>query len=345
MAILFNACSASQEEKIHASNSSIPVESSLKPLQSETQPLLPTPEPTLKPLLTPTLTSISTSEPASAPASTSASASPQISVPEATPAQVSTAVPKATATPVPTSTAASKATAAALPVQTSTPTPIATSTSTPAKSPVPTPSKGDVSLIDYNNPNKYTVAGKQSGINDTLFTEIDNQLNIKTNDFTDIEKVFNWKNQNFKNISDGGRSVGKITVNNILTKKELAGCHDHALLTASILRRYGFPAIMVDTTGIQWAYDYPDKTTMFIGHVFVEIYLKDKWILFDPTSGKYILNYDFNNRVIPITTPDESKGYYAMLKGLDPDDYGITSITSLKNKQKEYAELLKQILP
>ena len=127
-------------------------------------------------------------------------------------------------------------------------------------------------------------------------------------------------------------------VNQIISKKELTGCHDHAVLVASILRKYGLPVVMVDTVGVQWAYDYPSKTTSFSGHEFLEIYLSGKWMLLDPTSGSYILEYDPTNKEIPINSSAESKGYYVILKGLDPVDYGVNDIHQLESVMIQYSE-------
>lgn len=196
--------------------------------------------------------------------------------------------------------------------------------------------------IDYSHPEKYLDARGQSGIPEALFKEIDSQLSIKTKELSDIKKIFDWKRANFRSVAAGGRYIGKTTAQRIIEGKELTGCHDDALIMSAVLRRYGFPAVMVDTTGIQFSLDYPEKTNMFLGHVFVEVYLYGKWILVDTSSGEYILDYDVNNLVIPITKPGESKGYYAMLKGIDPGSYGIRSLDDLTDKQKEYSKKLKE---
>lgn len=196
--------------------------------------------------------------------------------------------------------------------------------------------------IDYSHPEIYLDARGQSGIPEALFKEIDSQLNIKTKELSDIKKIFDWKRAYFRSVAAGGRYIGKTTAQRIIECKELTGCHDDALLMSAVLRRYGFPAVMVDTTGIQFSLDYPENTNMFLGHVFVEVYLYGKWILIDTSSGEYISDYDVKNLVIPVTKPGESKGYYVMLKGVDPGSYGIRSLDDLKNKQKEYSKKLKE---
>ncbi len=72
------------------------------------------------------------------------------------------------------------------------------------------------------------------------------------------------------------------------------------------------------------------------------MYLNNKWILVDPVSGEYILDYNNSNLVIPITKSTESKGYYVMLKGLDHEEYGIRSLNDLKYVQQQYAKKIKE---
>ncbi len=111
--------------------------------------------------------------------------------------------------------------------------------------------KGDIKNIDYSNTDKYVLSGGQSIISDEYFLKIYKQLRIKTKEISDIKKIFEWKNKNFNTVSTGGKYIGKITSNQLIEKKELTGCHDHALILASVLRRYGFPTLMVDTCGIE----------------------------------------------------------------------------------------------
>ena len=95
---------------------------------------------------------------------------------------------------------------------------------------------------------------------------------------------------------------------------------------------------------IQWALDYSEgKQDGFRGHVFVEAYVADKWILINSTSGEYIENYEPCNPVIPITDSAESKGYYALFKGLDPEGYGINSNERLTEYLKVFAGKVKSI--
>jgi hypothetical protein len=129
-----------------------------------------------------------------------------------------------------------------------------------------------------------------------------------------------------------------------MEEKVLSGCHDHGLVLVSILRKYGFPAIMVDTAGIQWALDYNEnKQNGFKGHVFIEVYVRNKWILINSTSGKYVQNYEPLNPVITMPDTAESKGYYALFKGLDPAGYGIRDKEQLTENLNLFASRINSI--
>lgn len=204
--------------------------------------------------------------------------------------------------------------------------------------PSPTPQ------IDYSNPKLYLRPGKQSDLSEQYFNEIKRQIRIGNKDIESVGAIFKWKQSYFDTYSAGGKFIGKKTVNQIMEEKALSGCHDHGLVLVSILRQYGLPAIMVDTASIQWATDYSEgKREGFRGHVFVEAYVENNWILINSTSGEYIENYDPCNPVIPITDSVESKGYFVLFKGLDPEEYGINSKEQLRENMKIFAGKVKSM--
>jgi len=192
--------------------------------------------------------------------------------------------------------------------------------------------------IDYDSPELYLMSGTQSGLGTRLLSEIDAQIAVGGKDINSIGSVFRWKCDFFDDCADGGESIGKTTINELVEKRVLGGCHDHGLVLASVLRAYGFPAVMVDTAGIQWALDHQQgKRKGLNGHVFVEVFVEGRWILICPTSGRYIKDYDPSSPVIPMTTPIEAAGYYALFKGLDPADYGVTDLDVLRKRMDAFA--------
>jgi hypothetical protein len=193
--------------------------------------------------------------------------------------------------------------------------------------------------MDYAHPEKYLVQGAQTTIDAQHIPAIAS-IGVRTNAFSEIARIVEWKRR-FRNVPSGGRYVGVRTVNDILESNELTGCHDHGILLGALLRHFGFPAIMVDATGIAWSH-LPDKDRKgFSGHVFVETYVGGKWILLDSTSDRSIAVYDPRDPVIPITNDRESRGYCVMFKGPDPAGYGIRSIRELNDAQRRFAERLR----
>lgn len=195
--------------------------------------------------------------------------------------------------------------------------------------------------IDYEHPEKYLHPGTQTVLTDEQFAPIASELQLDQIDVAAIQKIYAWKQRAFTNEAAGGKYVGRNTITDILNTHVLTGCHDHGLVIAAILRKYGIPAVYVDTTGVEWALNYPEQITSFQGHVFVEAFVHETWMLFDSTSGAYIPQYDPTNPLIPMKDSQQPKGYYVMFKGLDPADYGITRIEQLTAMQKRYARMIK----
>ena len=198
--------------------------------------------------------------------------------------------------------------------------------------------------INYDNAKLYLAAGIQSELSAKYLDEINSRLIIPGGSLDAIAAIFKWKQGAFKASAAGGKYVGKSTVKQLMETKALTGCHDHGLLLASVFRKYGFPAVMVDCAGMQWALNYVEnKPGGFIGHVFVEANVDGRWILVNSTSGKYVDNYEPCNPVIPMPDQAESKGYYVLFKGLDPAGYGITSNEQLTASLKSFAGRAKSI--
>ena len=93
-----------------------------------------------------------------------------------------------------------------------------------------------------------------------------------------------------------------------------------ALIISSVLREFGFPAVMIETADVQWGYNYHAGTTQnFAGHVMSEVFVEDKWILLD-NNGTYIEEYDCHNPFISKMYRSNT-GYFVFAKGVDIWDY------------------------
>jgi hypothetical protein len=174
--------------------------------------------------------------------------------------------------------------------------------------------------IDYMSPDNYLVPGEQSEVDQPYLDEIRISIGDPVDSIGYILNVCEWINQQFSFINAGGGMIGQITVNELFELKEFYGCHSQALLISSVLRSFGFPAIMIETADVQWAYDYHSgKVDYFAGHVMSEIYVENNWILLD-NNGFYVQDYDPLNPFIPeINYPPEA--YFVFAKGIDTWDY------------------------
>jgi hypothetical protein len=205
---------------------------------------------------------------------------------------------------------------------------------------------GFVFGIDYANPNLYLCPGEQSDLKDEYVNIVSSETGVPINNPTmaNLTKIFQWYIDHFTSYAGGGALIGKVTANQIFETHLISGCHDASLIISSLLRKFGFPAVMIDTASIQWAFDYHNGLTQsFVGHVLSEIYVDSKWILLD-TNGAYISNYNPYNPYIPPLNPGYSPtpiGLYVMLKGIDTWGYGIRSPDDLRVVMIDFADKVK----
>jgi len=174
--------------------------------------------------------------------------------------------------------------------------------------------------IDYIDTLKYMIPGEQSNLNDYYLEEIRSAVGTPENNIESILDICRWIDQNFSFQNAGGAMIGKITVDELYASKTYYGCHSHALLVSSILREFGFPAIMIETADVGWAYSYNSGTTdNFAGHVMSEIYVENRWILLD-NNCTYVKGYDQTNPFIP-SLYNSNDSYFVFAKGIDTWDY------------------------
>lgn len=197
--------------------------------------------------------------------------------------------------------------------------------------------------IDYSSPEEYLIQGEQSKISDKEFLK---DLKQSKKNLEHLKIVYDWLKNNFTSYSAGGKTIGKVTVDELLEKRKLGGCHDYGLLYAAVIRELGYPSVMVRTASINWIKKFQEgkeEAQLHVGHVFVEVFLQNEWILIDPTNGWYVNNgYKPANPVIPlkgrVAGPNEEVyGFYVEHKGLDIWDFGIYSQQDSTNSMDQLA--------
>lgn len=209
-----------------------------------------------------------------------------------------------------------------------------TPTLAPVPSPTPMPEIAIVSYrpalgIDYTHPEKYMEQGDQSHISDPTVLD---PLRSDVQSMAHLGEIYRWLKQEFEAYRAGGKTIGVVTVDDLLVERRLGGCHDHGLVYAAVARELGYPAVMARTVSIAWAQRFQaGEQGPHVGHVFVEVYLADRWVLVDSTNGWYLeVGYDPADPVIPLKgqiagSNDESYGFYVERKAIDTWAMGIHS--------------------
>lgn len=258
--------------------------------------------------------------------------------------------PTATATPGPTATTTPTiilplATLTSTQVPTEAPTATFTPTATPTEIPTETPTDALTATreptatasaryqpafgMDYAHPEKYLVQGEQSHISDPTVLD---SLRRGEQSMTHLGDIYRWLKREFTPYRAGGKTIGVVTVDELLAERRLGGCHDHGLVYAAVARELGYPALMARTVSIAWVKRFQaGEQGPHVGHVFVEVFLDGKWVLIDSTNGWYLEDgYDPADPVIPLKgriagSNDETFGFYVERKGIDTWAFGIHS--------------------
>lgn len=92
------------------------------------------------------------------------------------------------------------------------------------------------------------------------------------------------------------------------------GCADHALLFGALARAVDIPVVWVKTMDADWIREFrsgPREPSTWRGHVFLELYDGQRWVLLDATQLRIYDDYDPRARLLP-------GDRFAYDKGLDP---------------------------
>lgn len=182
--------------------------------------------------------------------------------------------------------------------------------------------------INYAHPEWHLAQGEQSQVSSPAVLD---SLRGREKGLAQLGEIYQWLVRGFGEYNAGGATHGKVTVDELLASRRLGGCHDYALVYAAVARELGYPALMLETASVEWIERFQKGDRgVHAGHVFVEVFLIDRWVLIDSTSGYYVHEgYDPTNPAIA----EPGKGfygespvcYYVMKKGTDARACGIDS--------------------
>ena len=190
--------------------------------------------------------------------------------------------------------------------------------------------------IDYDTPEKYLLAGDQSEISQGLFQEIKDSIGSVPKNLTGVLKVCHWVNRNFTKVS--GNDIGNKTAQQLYAVKTIYDAHSAALIISATLRKFGFPAVLIEAGSVQWAYDYRlGDRSRYTVHVMTEVFVSDKWILLD-NNCTFVTDYDPLNPYISVMNKNlYPKGLFVYAKGRDSWEYDVRRPRDTEEKVIEFA--------
>jgi len=194
--------------------------------------------------------------------------------------------------------------------------------------------------ILYDQPQEYAKLTEQTKLSEARAAEVRARFGAGPNDIEKIARIYQWVKANCTTYEGKGAVVGKQSAEQILQGKQLSGCNDWGVALTCLLRHAGFRSSFLNTAGIQGAKARRngDLQRLYMGHVFLEVFVADKWIVLDSVTGEYIEDYDHDNPVIPISKRREREtAFFVLQKGRDLWDLGIRDIQVTVDLMAEFA--------
>jgi len=100
----------------------------------------------------------------------------------------------------------------------------------------------------------------------------------------------------------------------------LGGCSDFALVQSVLFRALNIPARLVVTADVEWMEKYKGNNLyMTRGHVFIEVYLENRWYLVDTAYRSIYLDYQMFQKSYP-------RNLFFCFRGTDYWEIGIKSV-------------------
>jgi hypothetical protein len=166
---------------------------------------------------------------------------------------------------------------------------------------------------------KYLKHGEQTTPSDKT-TELVKSISGEGFDF--IVGALDWVGKNLKverERPDRGKLFNRRTASQIIEDGFSTGCTDTALAFVVLCRAKSIPTKYVETIGKDWLESRYEEGRIH-GHVFAEVYLKNRWYVIDPQR----------RTIYVASTPYQAFVIYAI--GLDTWDVGLRSYEELREK-------------
>jgi hypothetical protein len=172
--------------------------------------------------------------------------------------------------------------------------------------------------IDYAHPEKYVAPNAGAG-NPARLATIVGQLGGQSDD-DKLLSISRWLHDHVRQHDDGTRYHWRST-DDLLDEGTVSGCADFALLYGSLARAAGIATVWVQTMDPNWIREFArlgEHVSSFRGHVFLEVFVRQKWALLNPTEAMLYDDYDPRQHLLP-------GDYWAYDKGSDPSAMVLSS--------------------
>ncbi|MHC4155938.1 MAG: transglutaminase-like domain-containing protein [Planctomycetota bacterium] len=178
--------------------------------------------------------------------------------------------------------------------------------------------------IDYSKPSIYVRLPASVGNAEHIAT-ISAQLKRQTEEAA-FRAIHQWISGNLT--YDPNAAYHWRDFDQIVAERTLGGCADHSIVFGALSRACGIPTVWVKTMDYDWIRDFKRHGPIgtWRGHVFLEVYVRDRWLLLDAQGMILYDDYDRTSQFFP-------GGRYAYDKGADPYELILSVRWPLWKKQ------------
>jgi hypothetical protein len=186
---------------------------------------------------------------------------------------------------------------------------------------VPAPS---FDRIDYSNPRAYLFLNDHFGSRDLIMKAAEAIKGSTPEE--KLSAIHRWINSRFAykaDYFDEWRTFDQMLIDGFY-----GGCAQYSVVFGALSRACGIPTVWVKTLDADWIREFRTRGTEgnWNGHVFLEIFIHDRWMLLDDTQLVLYENYDPKMRILPGSR-------YAYDKGGDPYELILSARWEIWKKQ------------
>jgi hypothetical protein len=191
----------------------------------------------------------------------------------------------------------------------------------PTNDSIPVPS---CDRIDYSRPDACVALGPHFGNKDHIM-KVAAEVKGKTPE-EKLLSIYRWIHSNLVYKADAPYEWRDF--DRLVADGNYGGCADYSVVFGTLARACGIPTVWVKTLDVDWIREYRKHGTegTWSGHVFLEIFIHNRWVLLDDTELVLYENYDPKMRILP-------GNRYAYDKGGDPFDLVLSSRWELWKKE------------